>query len=162
MAEQRKRGRGRPTKATDEKKAKVCELLMEGWSLRQAANAVDVTPATILNWLKQDEEFSKQYVRARQIGFMWMAEEMVEIADDGTNDWMLRERGDEEVEVINHEHVTRSKLRIDTRKWILAKMMPKVFGDRPVVINNTVNNVGVRDFGGKGERIISAQPSRTG
>jgi hypothetical protein len=32
---------------------------------------------------------------------------------------------------LNGEHVQRSRLRIDTRKWHLSKMLPKVYGDKP-------------------------------
>ncbi|EDT6018112.1 DNA packaging protein, partial [Salmonella enterica subsp. enterica] len=61
-----------------------------------------------------------------------IAEELFDIADDGTNDWM--EKLDKDGEAIgyqlNGEHVQRSKLRIDTRKWYLSKIMPKKYGDR--------------------------------
>jgi hypothetical protein len=60
-----------------------------------------------------------------------MAAEMIEIADDGKNDWMDREISKGRVITVpDHELVQRSRLRIDTRKWILAKLLPKVYGDR--------------------------------
>lgn len=55
-----------------------------------------------------------------------MAEEIQEISDDGSNDWMEREG----ITVADHEHIQRSKLRVDSRKWLLSKMMPKKYGDR--------------------------------
>ena len=60
-----------------------------------------------------------------------MFEEMLEIADDGSNDWMERTGKDGETgdKVVDHEHVSRSKLRVDTRKWMLARMAPKKYGD---------------------------------
>ena len=54
---------------------------------------------------------------------------MLEIADNSTNDWMERRREDGTVvTVLNGEHVQRSRLRIDTRKWLLAKLQPKKYG----------------------------------
>jgi hypothetical protein len=61
-----------------------------------------------------------------------MADEMLEVADDGTNDWMLRRGSDEEDDLyqLNGEHLQRSRLRVDTRKWLLSKALPKVYGDK--------------------------------
>ena len=59
-----------------------------------------------------------------------MAEEILDISDDGTNDWEEREiaRG-RTIIALNTEAVQRSKLRVDTRKWLMAKMKPKKYGD---------------------------------
>jgi hypothetical protein len=73
--------------------------------------------------------FSEQFEMARLIGFLSMAEQTLEIADDSTNDWMEREgRRGVKVRVLDYEHVERSKLKIETRKWLLSKMLPKLFG----------------------------------
>jgi hypothetical protein len=59
-----------------------------------------------------------------------MFEEMFDIAEDGSNDWMERRRKDGSIEEVpNHEHIARSKLRIDTRKWMLAKIAPSRYAD---------------------------------
>ena len=67
-------------------------------------------------------------------------DETLEIADDCTNDWMVRQtaNGDDEDEerepsystVPNHEHINRSRLRIDTRNWYISKVLHKKFGDK--------------------------------
>lgn len=60
-----------------------------------------------------------------------MAEDILDIADDGTNDYMMRERPDgTEYELVNSEHIQRSRLRVDTRKWLMAKMKPKKYGEK--------------------------------
>ena len=62
------------------------------------------------------------------------ADEILEIADDATNDWMGRQRRDGVTEIVlNRDHVERSKQRIDARKWLLSKALPKVYGDRQSV-----------------------------
>ena len=58
------------------------------------------------------------------------AEEINEIADDGRNDWMTIQRGGEEVEVPNPEVLQRSRLRVDTRKWLMSKIAPKRYGEK--------------------------------
>ena len=59
----------------------------------------------------------------------------MDIADDGSNDWMDRETARGTIRVVDPECVARSKLRVDTRIWELSKMLPKVYGkqvdDRP-------------------------------
>jgi hypothetical protein len=58
------------------------------------------------------------------------AEEIVEIADDATNDWMDRKSGEHTIAVADTEHINRSRLRIDTRKWLMSKLAPKRYGER--------------------------------
>lgn len=86
--------------------------------------------STVQSWLAKHEEFSDQYARACQIRQEELFDEIFEIADDGSNDWMDRQVGDQTVEVVNQEAIQRSKLRIDTRKWALSKMNPKKYGEK--------------------------------
>src|SRR5580692_5216704 len=80
------------------------------------------------------EGFSNRYARARDLQAQGIADELLEIADDGRNDWTQRtgndERGGWE---LNGEHIQRSRVRIDTGKWLLCKMLPKVYGDKAEV-----------------------------
>lgn len=82
-------------------------------------------------WRKDDEDFRARIARARDDGFDALAEECLEIADDASNDWM--ERQDDDGNAIgwrvNGDHVTRSRLRIETRLKLLAKWDPKRYGD---------------------------------
>ena len=56
---------------------------------------------------------------------------------------MERERGGKKETVFDNEHVQRSKLRIDSRKWIMARMAPKKYGDKPTeVVQVNVSNPG--------------------
>lgn len=88
--------------------------------------------STVLEWVRDDrDDFANRYARAREAGAYAMADELLEISDDGSNDWMERQRRDGTKEtVLDHEHVQRSRLRADTRKWLLSKILPKVFGDK--------------------------------
>jgi len=78
-----------------------------------------------------DRPNSAQYARARELGYLSMADEIIDISDDGLNDWIERRRADGSTEtVVNHEHISRSKLRFDARRWLLSKCLPKIYGDR--------------------------------
>jgi hypothetical protein len=112
---------------------RICEALSQGQSLRKAAAAEGVSHVTVLGWVKDHkaeegkESFGDQYARAREAGYALLADELVEIADDGSNDSYQDEDGKIRVD---QEVVARSRLRLDTRKWLLSKMLPKVYGDK--------------------------------
>ncbi len=75
--------------------------------------------------------FAARYVRARELQAEHWADQIVEISDDGTNDWVERQMPNGKTEtVLEHEHVTRSRLRVDSRKWLLAKLRPGTYGDK--------------------------------
>ena len=59
-----------------------------------------------------------------------MADELLEIADDGSNDWMKRQHGADQSYAANGEHIQRSRLRLDARKWLLSKALLKIYGDK--------------------------------
>lgn len=86
---------------------------------------------TVLRWVEDFPEFRTQYARAREAQADHYAEEILDISDDGENDWMCREGKDKsESWQLNGEHVQRSKLRVDSRKWLMSKLAPKKYGDK--------------------------------
>lgn len=133
MSETAEPSPGRPTDYSPEIVAVILARIAEGESVRSIARD-EAMPAmsTIFKWLAEHEEFSEQYRSACEMRADAMFEEMFEIADDGTNDWMERHNQDGQSLgwVLNSEHVQRSRLRVDTRKWALSKMQPKKYGDK--------------------------------
>ena len=88
------------------------------------------SPAAVLEWRDSRPTFAERYARAREIAIQHLADELLTIADDGSNDWMERETASGTIVVLNQEHVQRSRLRVDTRKWLLSKLKPSLYGDR--------------------------------
>lgn len=130
MAE--KRRPGRPTKYSQELADKICERMISGESLRHICADPDMpVKSTVLLWASKHEEFADQYTRARALLMDHWADEIIDIADDGTNDFVEQERenGNKRI-VADHEHIHRSKLRVDTRKWLMTKIAPKRYGER--------------------------------
>ncbi|MBY3590602.1 terminase small subunit protein [Rhizobium bangladeshense] len=124
---------GRPTKFTQSLADIVCERIADGESLRSICRD-ETMPAksTVLAWLADDEKaaFRTKYAQAREIQADGFVDEMVEIADDGSNDWMERNFGEETRWVENGEVLRRSQLRIATRQWIAEKLKPKKYGSK--------------------------------
>lgn len=129
--------------------AQICVQIAEGLSLREVCRQEGMPPpSTVIGWYLNDTPrgFAEQYERARQAKVERWADEIVEIADDGSNDWMERQtRSGDVITVVNDEHIRRSQLRVESRKWLMAKLMPKRYGDKidvtsgnePIVSDNT-------------------------
>lgn len=122
---------GRPTTYTPEIADIICSRLAEGESMRTISGSKDMPAlSTMFLWLRKHEEFSEQYAKAKEESHSALFEEILDIADDGTNDWMLTNAEDNEGWKQNGESIQRSRLRVDARKWALSKIMPKKYGDK--------------------------------
>jgi hypothetical protein len=124
---------GRPSTYTPELAMTICHRLAGGESLRQICADPDMpSKSTVMLWVLNNEDFSDQYARAREMLMEHWSEEIVDIADDGSNDYVDRLNSEGQVvgEAVNHEHINRSRLRVDTRKWLMSKLAPKRYGDR--------------------------------
>ena len=122
----------------------ICERLGLGESLREICRDENMPDkSTVMRWLARHAEFRDQYASARDAQADYYAEEILEIADDGSNDWMERQNKDGSTyEVENHEVLNRSRLRVDTRKWLMARMSPKKYGDKLDIDQKTTHEVG--------------------
>lgn len=123
---------GRPSKYTQDLADSICEQLATGDSMRTVCKPDDMPAmSTVFRWLREHKEFQEQYARAKEEAADALVEEIQDIADDGSNDWM--EHHDKDGNTgwkLNGEHVQRSRLRVDTRKWVASKLKPKKYGDR--------------------------------
>jgi len=139
--------RGRPTIYTQELADEICRRLSDGQSLREICRDKDMPDeSTVRAWAVFDRDgFYPQYAKAREAQLERWADEIVEIADNGSNDWMARQG----VQVANSDHINRSRLRIDTRKWLMSKLAPKKYGDKLAI-------------GGDGGEAIKVQTIVTG
>ena len=126
---------GRPSDYTQETVDAICERLADGQSLRTIC-ADDSMPSksTVFKWLAELPEFSDQYARAREAQADALADEIIDIADESDRDTVLKTRPDgSQFEECNSEWITRSRLRVDARKWIASKLKPKKYGDKTTV-----------------------------
>ena len=92
-------------------------------SMEIAASKVHITPERLNEW---EEGIIQPTIKQAEI----LAEEILQIADDASGDIKYDKDGNES---LNGEFVARSRLRIDTRKWLAAKLLPKAYGDKKQV-----------------------------
>jgi hypothetical protein len=118
---------GRPTLYNDDVGQKVCKCIIEGYTLRQIGELPKMPgKSTIISWLSIHKEFQDQYARAHETRALVMADEVLEISDDSTNDWVERENKDgQRTLVLNEDHLQRVRLRVETRKWWMGKANSK-------------------------------------
>lgn len=116
---------GRPSDYTAVIADEICTRLANGESLRAICNSErdDFMPAmgTVFRWLADpvNASFREQYAMAREVQAETMADEIVSIAD-GSGMAL-----DERVAL-----ATRDRLRVDSRKWVASKLLPKKYGDK--------------------------------
>jgi len=107
---------GRPSDYLPEVAEDICKLLSGGESLRKVCERQGMpSRTTVFRWLAEHEEFRNQYATATETRADAIFEDMFDIADK-----------------VNEESaaVAKARLRIDTRKWALARMNPKKYGDK--------------------------------
>lgn len=106
----------------------ICARLADGESLRAICRDEGMPDkSTVFRWLAAHDTFRDQYAHARELQAEEMFEDLLDIADDGTRDTYTDSEGRERTDT---DVIARSKLRVDTRKWMLARMSPKKYGDR--------------------------------
>ncbi|WCM27184.1 hypothetical protein NDN01_24910 [Sphingomonas sp. QA11] len=129
-----------------------------GRTLRELCRALQVGRSTVYDWMK-DEDFAHRMAWARAIGFDAIAEEMLEIADDSRNDWVMRADAEEkDPPVRNPDSIARSKLRIDTRLRVLAHWDPRRYGAAGSAAAGGIAGMTARDGGGEGGSQTAAEP----
>lgn len=107
---------GRPSTYTPILGERVCELIAQGKSKRQISEMEGMpNRSTIDAWLLRNETFHGQYARACEIRGEAFAEELIDIADDATLDPQDK------------------RVRIDARKWVASKLLPRLYGDSVTV-----------------------------
>jgi hypothetical protein len=125
----------------------ICTELQKGRSLADICSKDEnmPTPAGFLKWVETEPEVSKHYAHAREIGYLKLADEIIALSDK-THEWvtiqeldpngkpMFNEAGEPMLKKVlmplNSDVVAHKRVQIDTRKWMLSKMLPKIYGDK--------------------------------
>lgn len=125
---------GRPTKYTPQMAERICELVATtDLGYTRLSDKYDDLPdrITVNIWRRKYPEFRAMYAQAKAEQIESIIEELLDIADNASNDYM--EYYDKKTGCVswqlNGEHIQRSRVRIDTRKWLAAKLVPRIYGD---------------------------------
>ena len=106
---------------------KICErTATSSIGLRHICKELGLPYSTVTNWIyDESHELYEKYKRAKIMQIHHLAEEILEIADDSTNDYMtVVMKSGKTKQVLNREAIARSRLRIQARTTLIAKLSP--------------------------------------
>ncbi len=121
---------GRPSDFTPDIAHLICDRLIMGESLRQICQDPKMPArSSVFLWLREHREFADRYRLAKRLQIEDLCEQVLEIADDSTGDWVERiGRQGKRYRVVNWHNIRRSRLQIKARCWLISKLMPKKYG----------------------------------
>jgi hypothetical protein len=111
---------------------RVLARIAEGSSLRKASQAEGISHCSVLDWIRADKELANQYARVKEISCQMWADQIIEISDEENYEPVPGPRDEDEAREVRFDAtaVVRNRLRVDSRKWLLSKLLPKVYGDK--------------------------------
>lgn len=121
----------RPSRYSEKLACAIIERVASGESLKSVcADPRMPDKRTVLHWADKDVDgFRTRYALAMDFRAQGIFDDMLEIADSIEPGKRVK-KNHKGTEVTIGDMVERSKLRIDTRKWILARMSPKRYGEK--------------------------------
>ncbi len=122
--------RGRPTQYNTVLGQEICDVIAsssKGTKRLCTDNPHWPCQDTLFTWLKRYPEFSEQYAQAKICQIELLVDEILEISDDASQDQYVNELG---ALVPNPPAINRARLKVDTRKWLACKLVPKVYGNK--------------------------------
>ena len=122
--------RGRPSIYHPDLAKEICDTLAstsKGTKKLCAENLHWPSQDTLFTWLKTNAEFSEQYARAKKNQAELLVDEILEISDDASQDQIITNQGEI---IFNSQAINRARLKIDTRKWLACKLIPRVYGSK--------------------------------
>ena len=113
---------GRPSGYSQEVADRICEHIAEGGFATDLHRFGLPGTSTLSRWMNEREDFRDAYARARERRAETFAQQIVEIAD-------------------TEEDPQKARNRIEARKWLAMKLLPRVYGDKQeVTINHDVGS----------------------
>lgn len=119
---------GRPTTFRQEIADTLCEAVSSGKSMRAACREIGIDNTMVFRWIDKNEAFGKQYAKAMAVRAELLAQEIVDIADEAEVEATYQ--GEEVKLDLSSAAVARNRLRVDARKWVASKLLPKRYGDK--------------------------------
>ncbi len=111
----------------------ICAALAEGHSLLSTCEAMGISYEAARRWETDIPEHATNVARAREFGCHALAEQALAIADTPVMGIVTTTKADGSVEERAEDMTAHRRLQIDTRKWLIARWLPKVYGEKAEV-----------------------------
>lgn len=151
---------GRPQKYQPEIGKRICEIVATtAHGLKYICDKYEGMPHpdTVRVWRLYIPEFSAMYIKAKMHQADILAEDCLDIADDSSKDVRVNDEG---YETFNGEFAARSRIKIDTRKWLAAKLMPRQYGDKLQIEQKSLENAELKEENQRLRAELDAQHRR--
>lgn len=107
----------------------ICERIANGETLGAICSEEGYPcKVRVYKYIKAHPEFEIEYRRARERQVETFVDQLIEIADDGRNDWMEKQGRNGTYIALNDEHIRRSQIRVQVRQWIAERVMARKYG----------------------------------
>jgi len=108
----------------------ICNDVIENKiSFNEAVSESDISLVSFYQWIANNEKLQKLYKYAREVRSDVLFEEIIEIADT-TEEGVVIKETERGTEIKRGDMTEHRRLRVDARKWVVAKMQPKKYGDK--------------------------------
>ena len=140
---------GRPTMFTDELALEICDRMAEGESLTTICRDAGMpTHSQVRLWARGriasvPDSFAEDYAQARQDQADKYFDQVVDLADgaeevaadaaDEAYDAAPEGKKEKAARRVYHDEIHARRLRIDSRKWVLARMNRAKFGEKQII-----------------------------
>ena len=125
---------GRPRQFDSDVARRVIELMTSGWPVTKAMRAFGLRYQTFHHWSRLYPDFADAARLARVGAAHQYAEDILDIADDSSDDWKtITGKDGREWKKLDSESARRSQIRIDVRWKLMASYDGATFGDRKQV-----------------------------
>jgi hypothetical protein len=136
--------RGEPVAYSEALADKICLDIASGMSMTDAAHSNGVNNSTLYFWLTREkyrDDFYPKYMNAKKLQAELISTEIIKLSDDRSKDYIIDDKGNKKPDLAA---VQRSRLMVESRKYLLSKMLPRVYGEKlaltdgdgqPVTIN---------------------------
>lgn len=125
----------------------ICkEVIEQKTSFNKAIANSPITPITFYDWILKDDDVRRAYNYAREVRADTLFEEIIDIADQTEEGETVTEKPSG-VEIKRGDMTDHRRLKIDARKWVVARMLPKKYGDKIDITtdNKPINNISLTD-----------------
>jgi hypothetical protein len=123
-----------------ETKRKIFTLIALGESISKIAAHMGVSTTTVYYWISKDKELKSMVKEAKQLRAHGLIDEMIDIADDDSEDIIEDEDGKK---IQNHINLGRAKLKIQTREKVAKLYNPADYAQSSPEVHGNVAMIGL-------------------
>lgn len=119
----------------------ICDrVIEERKSFNEVVIESEISLVTFYKWISKNETLQNLYNYAREVRSDILFEEIIQIADTTEEGVVIETDDNGKTKEKKGDMTNHRRLKIDSRKWVVAKMNPKKYGDKMTLDGNLTIN----------------------